>query len=118
MPSYDWTEERAEELCPSTMDHFNANKSYGIGVCDDATSSTKQGNLEASLANKFYEQCSSYCVYDFDTVVNNIKTDSSNYGGFIWKDTCYKWVTGWYCFNEDLHKFKEISLRAEDLCNE
>jgi len=116
MPYYTWTEERAEELCPSTMDYFDASKSYGVKVCDDAKSVTKQSNLEASLANNFYEKCSSYCVYDYDTVINNIQTSSSDYGGFIWKDTCYKWVTGFLCFTDALAQFDEVSLRAKDLC--
>jgi hypothetical protein len=117
MPNYIWDEKRAEELCPSTMDAFPASKSYGVEVCDDAKSVTRKDNLEASLANNFFTQCSSHCVYDYDTIINNIRTGSSDYGGFIWKDTCYKWVTGWYCFTNAISQFEEVSQRAKDLCS-
>jgi len=116
MPIYEWTEERAEELCPSTMDYFAASKSYEVQVCDDANSVTKQASLEVSLANKFYQKCSSWCVYDFDTLVNNIQTSSLNYGGFMWKDTCYKWVTGFQCFSTHFNQAIEVFVRAQDLC--
>jgi len=117
LPTYTWDKTRADELCPSTMDYFPANKSYGVEVCDDANSVAKQDNLELSLANKFFTTCSSYCVYDYETVVNNVRTDSNDYGGFIWKQTCYKWVTGFLCFSNALSQFVEVSLRAKDLCN-
>merc|ERR1719193_1169584 len=119
MPSYNWNEERAEELCSSTNDYGSANKSYGVQVCDDNNSVTKQTNLAKSLANNFYTKCTSWCVYDYDTVMNNIQSGSTNYGGFIWRniDSCWKWVTGYQCFVGSISEFEEVSLRAEDLCD-
>jgi hypothetical protein len=116
IPIYTWDKERAEELCPTTIDVFTESKSYRVRVCDDAKSVTRQDNLEASLANNFFAQCSSSCVYDYDTIINNIQSGSSDYGGFIWKNTCYKWVTAWFCFSNVIFEFHEVSKRAEDLC--
>jgi len=115
VPLYDWTADRAEELCPSLED-IDADKSFGVVVCDDDASSTRQFALELSLANNFFDTCSSWCVYDYDTVVNNIMTDSEEYGGFVWKNTCWKWVTGWACFDTFLSEFERVSERALDQC--
>jgi len=116
-PYYTWTEERAEDLCESSLDYGRADKSYGVQVCDDDASVGRQANLEKSLANDFYVDCSSWCVYDYDTVVNNIRTGSSDYGGFIFRDDCWKWVTGWFCFTTNLDEFEEVSRRALGLCD-
>jgi len=115
LPLYTWDEDRAEELCPSLED-LVPDRSFGAAVCDDDTSLTKQANLEKSLANDFSIQCSSWCVYDYDTIMNNIKNDSAEYGGFIWKNTCWKWVTDWACFTSHLYEFDAVSLRALDQC--
>jgi len=115
VPLYTWDEGRAEELCPSGED-LEAVKSFTVRVCDDDSSLTKQANLEKSLANKFFNKCSSWCVYDYDTIMNNINNDSAEYGGFIWKSTCWKWVTGYACFTSSLREFEAISLRALDQC--
>jgi len=115
MPYYTWNEDRAEELCPSTSDYL-ADKSHGVKVCNDADSVTRQANLTESLANNFYASCASWCVYDFGTVLNNILTNSNDYGGYIWTTNCWKWVTGWHCFTTSLGEFNEVSLRAEGLC--
>jgi len=75
-PYYSWDENRAEEICPSARADFHISKSYDVEVCDDATSLTKQANLEKSLANIFFMTCSSWCVYDYDTIIKNIQSDS------------------------------------------
>jgi len=113
--TYTWDEARAVENCPRPQ---KADKSFGVLVCDDDVSRTKQASLEKSLANKFFKNCGSWCVYDYDTIINNIKTGSEEYGGFTWKNPCYKWVTGFGCFeNNGLRDFQAISTRAEDLCD-
>jgi len=114
-PIYTWDEVRAEEICPPLGD-FQADKSFGVAVCDDDTSLTKQASLEKSLANNFFVKCVSWCVYDYDTIVNNVINDSAEYGGFIWKGTCWKWVSDWFCFTTSLSEFEAVSLRALDQC--
>jgi len=118
VPFYNWTEERAEELCPSTSDYGEADKSYGVKVCDDNNSLTKQANLEKSLANRMSDTCSSWCVYDYDTVLDNYQTDSYNFGGFIWKTDCWKWVTGFACFTSHSEEFERVSSRAGEYCDD
>jgi len=118
MPLYTWSEERAEELCPSTIDFGSPNRTYGAEVCDDDKSKIRQAELDKSLANDFYDTCASYCVYDYDTIMNNIKTNSSDYGGFIWKSNCWKWVTKYLCFTDGLEDFQEVSLRAVNQCDQ
>jgi len=115
VPRYTWDKDRAEELCPSLED-ITPVKSFGVTVCDDDSSLTKQASLEKSLANNFFNKCSSWCVYDYDTIMNNIINESADYGGFIWKSTCWKWVTGWACFTTSLSEFEAVSDRALDQC--
>jgi len=112
-PYSSWNEVRASELCPTTV---QADKSYDINVCDE-TEETKE-KLEDSLANQFYTQCNSWCVYDYDTLINNTKTGSSDKGGFIWKNnnSCWKWVTGGFCFTAANHEFEEVSSLAAATC--
>jgi len=116
IPDYDWTYDRAEELCSSSID-IVANKSYGVEVCSENNSGTSQMALEKSLANKFYQQCSSWCVYDYDTIANNIKSGTSNQGGFTWSTTgtCWQWVTGYMCFSAA--EYHDVIAYAQGLCN-
>jgi len=109
IPLYPWNDDRAEEVC---QDNGSANKTFGVRVCDDPNSSTKQDRLEKSLANRFFAHCPAYCVYDFDTIMSN----GGNYGGFMWKQTCWKWVTGWDCFEKHMSEFRIVSSRAAKLC--
>jgi len=115
MPYYTWDEDRAEEICPDAVD---ADKSYGVEVCTDSNSATKQAQLETSLANRFFAQCASWCVYDYDTVISNTETGSTDNGGFIWRSgtSCWKWVTSGVCFAASIDEFNEVSLLAEDTC--
>jgi len=115
-PYYSWDENRAEKICPSSNANFHISKSYGVEVCSDLKSSTKQTSLEKSLANNFYMDCSSWCVYDYDTIMNNIQNDSADNGGYVWKKTCWKWVTGWDCFTSKRKEFEAVSSRALDQC--
>jgi len=109
IPFNTWSEDRAKEICPSTV---SADKSYGAEVCDDPNSSMKQDNLDKSLANRFFAHCTSYCVYDYDTIMSN----GCSYGGFMWKQTCWKWVTSWDCFGKHISEFRDVSSRAANLC--
>jgi len=117
MPYYDWNLERANDLCtPGT--YGSADKSYGVEVCGDDNSAVRQTNLEKSLANQFYETCSSWCVYDYDTILNNTRSNSSDQGGFIWKSNCWKWVTKYSCFQApQIDEFEYLSDHASDLCD-
>jgi len=115
VPLYTWDEDRAKELCPSLEDVV-PDKGFGVAVCDDDKSVTKQANLEKSLANNFFKKCSSWCVYDYDTIMNNIINDSAEYGGFFWKSNCWEWVTGLTCFTTSLSDFEAVSLRALEQC--
>jgi len=72
-----------------------------------------------SLANGFYKQCNSWCVYDYDTIINNVITGADEYGGFNWKNNlgCWKWVSGWDCFVQALGDFEEVSVKAVGQCD-
>jgi len=115
IPSYAWDEDRAEEIC---RDNVVANKSYGAEVCEDPNSSTKQDNLDESLANKFFTLCTAWCVYDYYTIMNNTRygTIMNNTGGFMWEETCWRWVTRGDCFEEHVMEFRAVSLRTAKLC--
>jgi len=113
MPYNPWSEVRAEELCPTMV---QPDKSYGIQVCDGTDATQKK--LDDSLANQFYRQCTSWCVYDYGTLINNIETGSSDNGGFLWQDSasCWKWVTGGHCFTDATNDLGEVSSRAKTIC--
>jgi len=82
VPLYTSDADKAEEIC-SSLEEIEPDESIGVSVCDDDTSSTKQASLEKSLANNFFDKCSSWCVYDYVTITNNIINDSVEYGGFV-----------------------------------
>jgi len=115
IPYYTWDEDRAVEVCPGNN---HPGKSFGMQVCTDAGSANKQTELEKSLANRFFNKCDSWCVYDYDTIINNLRTGSNNYGGFVWRSTdeCWKWVTSWQCFVASIEDFNEVSVRAGEMC--
>jgi len=117
-PHYTWSEERAIELCPSYLAHGQADKSFGVSVCSDTTSITKQGSLEESLANQFFTSCSSFCVYDYETLINNVRTGSYDHGGFVWKhdDACWAWVTAYDCFTISYYEYETVMLFAGIKC--
>jgi len=110
IPSYSWDADRAIELCRQIRP---ADKSYGVEVCDDPNSLAKQNSLDKSLANRFFTNCGSHCVYDYDTIMSN----GCTYGGFVWKQTCWRWVTGWDCFGKYISEFRKVSSRATNLCD-
>jgi len=116
MPYNTWTEERAKEICP--MDDIIADKRFGVKVCDGGKSAKKQANLEKSLANNFFVKCTSWCVYDYDTVMKNIQNDIIKSAGFIWnrRKKCWRWVTRRTCFTLFNSEFVEVTKRAEAQC--
>jgi hypothetical protein len=118
-PYYTWSDERATELCPSDSDYGLAEKSFGVSVCSDAESITKKQALEDTLANQFYTSCSAWCLYDYDTLRNNVDMNSNDHGGFTWKnsDSCWKWVTAGFCFESNYDEFEEVMLYAGLYCS-
>jgi len=115
MPYTPWSEARAEELCPTIV---QPDKSYGIEVCDKTNANQKK--LDDSLSNQFYRTCTSWCVYDFETLILNIDTGSSDKGGFVWQNSasCWRWVTDGFCFSDASDDFIDVSLRAQTICTE
>jgi len=116
--TYEWTQERAEELC-TAGEYGYADKGYGAVVCIDPASSTQQAQLNATLANGFYTACGSWCIYDFETLTNNVKSGSSDTGGFKWNNanSCWKWVTDANaCFTVFTDEFESAQDYAQDFC--
>jgi len=115
LPYYTWDADRAVEVCSGGT---TPDRSFGIQVCTDAKSATKQTELEKSLANHFFTKCNSWCVYDYDTLIDNVKTGSNNHGGFIWRNTdqCWKWVTGWQCFTTSINEYEAVVVKASETC--
>lgn len=111
-PYNEWSVTRADEIC--TAD--DESKRYGVALCPN--SEGEQEKLEASLANRLFQDCSSVCVYDYDTLKNNILTGSTDYGGYFWKPavSCWKWKTGGKCFGKFLDEFDEATILAENIC--
>jgi len=118
VPYYHWSQERATELCSDSA-YGQADKSFGASVCSDADSNTKQELLEETLANQFYRTCSSWCLYNYQTLIKNVQLGSNDQAGFIWNnsDTCWKWVTtGHACFTSHENEFEEIMSFAGANC--
>jgi len=111
-PNYEWSQERADEIC-QVEGYGTTDRSYsGAVVCSDSTSSTKQAQLEVTLANEFYTSCASHCLYDWDTLINDI----DGFGAFIWKSTCWKWVTAWTCYTSSADEHAEVREKAMKTC--
>jgi len=107
---YEWTQERADEVCAPSS-YGNTDKSYsGAYVCSD--DSERQSQLEKSLANQLYQACNSWCVYNWDTLM------AGEIGGYIWnnQNKCYKWVTGGACFNAYAAEYLESRGYVLETC--
>jgi hypothetical protein len=91
---YEWTEDRANQLCTATR-YGPANKSYS-GAVTCSGEGGRETQLKKSLANKLYTSCSSWCIYDWYTLMD----DKNALGGYMWnhKDDCYRWITDGVCF--------------------
>jgi len=116
IPDNVWDKDRAEELCPS-VNTIDAPISYAVEVCGDSKSKMKQFSLFKSLANKFFHRCTSLCVYDYDTIMENIMYDRANQAGFQWYGKCWKWVNNGDCFSKSSDQYRGIYLHAQNLCN-
>jgi len=111
-PEYDWSQERADEVC-APASYGTTDRSFsGAVVCTDEKSVVKQSQLEKTLANEFYTKCDSHCLYDWETLINNIDA----IGGFIWKSSCWKWVTGYACFTTSANEHLEVKNKAMNTC--
>jgi len=117
MPYYTWDADRAVEVCSGSP---TADKSFGIQVCTDAASATKQTDLEISLANQLFTKCDSWCVYSYDVILSNTIQGFSDHGAYIWRNTdqCWKWVNSGICFDKHYAEFDEASARLENMCGE
>jgi len=109
---YEWTQERADDLCASTS-YGHTNKSY-IGAVICSGDGERQTQLEQSLANKLYRSCTSWCVYDWDTLMD----DNDEMGGYMWNnvDDCYRWVTNGACFNLHSSEYQAAREYALETC--
>jgi len=111
-PEYEWSQERADEVC-SADSYGTTDRSYtGAVVCTDSKSVEKQPQLAKTLANEFYTKCDSHCLYDWETLINDI----DDLGGYIWKSTCWKWVTGYGCFLASADEHLEVKNKAMETC--
>jgi len=115
-PYYEWSAIREGELCPGGSESDTI--SYDAVLC--ANSDSEQEKLEESLANQLFHDCSSICVYDYNTLRNNILNESNDYGGYIWRasKSCWKWVTEGRCFNNLVADFDEAMSRVEKVCSD
>jgi len=113
LPRYVWTEERANEVC-SPGSYGTTDRSFlGAVVCSESGSSDKQDQLELTLANEFYISCDSHCLYDYETVLSDVE---NGVGGFIWKTNCWRWVTGWFCFTDNVADLYAVREFAKGTC--
>jgi len=114
-PYYEWSAAREAELCPD--DSESDTISYDAVLC--ANSDSDQEELEESLANQLFHECSSICVYDYSTLKNNILNEANHFGGYNWRasKSCWKWVTEGRCFNNLVAEFDEAMRRVENICS-
>jgi len=108
---YSWTIERASELCTPTS-YGQTSKSYsGVFICSG--DGEKQTQLEKSLANKLYRSCDSWCVYNWDTLLDD------EMGGYMWNniDDCYRWVTKGACFSSHLSEYQAAREYMLETCS-
>jgi len=112
-PEYEWSQERADEVC-DPAGYGSTDRSFGGAVvCTDSNSAGKQAQLEKTLANEFYAKCDSWCIYDWETLVNDI----DGLGGFIWRsEGCWKWVTKYSCFEANADQQLEVRAKAMETC--
>lgn len=109
---HEWTKARAEVLC-SSLSYGHTNKSYsGAHVCSD--DSDEQIKLGKSLANSLYDSCSSWCVYDWDTLISDI----DDAGGYKWDNSgkCYRWVTDGSCFARHGVEYEAVRAYILETC--
>jgi len=86
-----WTNITANDICPNGS-WGNTDKGYGSMVACD---SNLQAKLEESAANRLFHLCSSYCIYDYHSLL------AQQQAAYIWKSSqqCYLAVDRWTCFS-------------------
>merc|ERR1712061_842982 len=100
----EWTQARADELCPEQVHH-----AHGVGLCDQYDHPDYQRRLEFALANQLYSSCDHLCLYDYDTY------NSSKPHAFKWTGGCYNVATGWYCIDQ-IYAMEQSHMHAATLC--
>jgi len=103
-----WDEFTARENCPKSQWGLTK-KGYGSMIACD---SDLQAKLEESAANQLYEQCSSWCIYDYDGLLEGRQA------GYIWrKEGCWKAVTKYHCFRGHPYEvFEELLVHTASIC--
>jgi len=96
----EWTQERATRNCKAK------DKAFGVRACPGRY----QNRLEKSLANRFYSQCRSPCVYDIMSMITDAK------GAFVYKKRkkCWRFVKKGKCFKRK--SYKKAIQRAQNMC--
>jgi len=103
-----WSKEVADDTC-SEGTWGSTNRGFESMLACDLKYQLK---LEESQANKMFAKCSSWCIYDFQSVRDNEK------GGYIWqKDGCWKFVTKYHCFTDSrLDDFNVLVDKVSTIC--
>lgn len=103
-----WSEATQEATCPQGS-WGKTNRGHGTMF---ACESDHQLRLEESMANEFYAKCTSWCVYDFQSTINEV------YGAHIWRPIgCWDYVTRGHCF-KDLTLYNSFVSYTKTLCTE
>jgi len=106
-----WTSITASETCPIGS-WGNTDRGYSSMVACD---SNLQAKLEESAANRLFDLCSSYCIYDYGSLLDKQQA------AYIWKSSlqCFQAVTSWTCFSgHGFQIFKELQDYAATICQD
>jgi len=108
IPYMSWNENYATEACPQGT-WGGTNKGYGTMIACDQSYQTE---LEESAANELYKSCSSWCIFDFQSLLSETRL------AYIWKKKgCWQAVTKWSCFQKgSLTFFEELVDYAPTIC--
>merc|ERR1719285_207676 len=104
-----WDELTASETCPPGK-WGATDRGYGTMVACD---SDLQAKLEESAANELFQQCSSWCIYDYDALL-----EGRQYA-YIWRKNtrCWKAVTKYTCFSGHAYGiFEELVVHVGSIC--
>jgi len=101
----EWTQDRADELCPSHAHH-----AYGVDLCETYDNPDYRRRLHFSLANQLYSSCSHACLYDYDSYNSGLPH------AFRWTGSCYNVAIGYYCIVEELTEMHQSLTYAATLC--
>jgi len=101
----EWTQDRADELCPSYAHH-----AYGVELCETYDNPDYRRRLHFSLANQLYSSCSHACLYDYDSYNSGLQH------AFRWTGSCYNVAIGYYCILEETTEMHQSLSYAATLC--